>query len=553
MESIWLKNWPEGIPMETCYLQGEKPLFEYVRGHAETWPEKTAINYYGLEISYGEFDRLTDCFADYLSREGVRKGDRVALYMQSCPQYAICQIGAHKAGAVVVPCGPMFKAWELEAELTQTGTKTIVCQDELYPNVEEANAKCDFDRVIVTGFADFLPDNPSFPLHETMKNPRVYVPGTVELLEILRDKSPSYSSPAVTVEDLCLLQFTSGTTGLPKGAMLSHGNQLYKSAAQALVYKYDSADVMLTAMPIYHIAGMLWGLTTPLYIGCTMVIMSRFDAPAMAAAISSGQCSKMYGTVSMNVDLLKLPNVDLTSMRIALATSFGIFLTEDVAENWSRATQGGVIVEAAYGLSETHTGDTFSPLDKPRIGSVGIPHSGTDMRIVDFDDPDKELEADQVGEITVKSPGVFKGYWDRDDATQEVLREDRLYTGDMGKFDKDGYVYFLGRKKEMIKASGYAIAPEEVEGFMMRHPAVDQCACIPIPDPKRGESVKAFIVLNRDHVGKISEQELIEWAKGKMAAYKYPRVIEFREEIPKSTTGKILRRILREQESSNNK
>ena len=549
MEKIWLKNWPAGVPMEIRYLQGEKPLFEYLRHHAQAWPDKTAINFYGLQISYAEFDRLTDCFASYLVRDGLQKGDRVALYMQNCPQYAICQIGAQKAGAIVVPCGPMFKSWELEAELTQTGTKTIVCQDELYTNVQGANEACGFDRIIVTGFADFLPEKPSFPLHETMLQPRIYFPGTVELKDILEDQHPTYSAPTVTVDDICLLQFTSGTTGLPKGAMLSHGNQLYKSAAQATVYKYDPDDVMLTAMPIYHIAGMLWGLTTPLYIGCTMVIMSRFDPAAMGAAITNVKCSKMYGTVSMNVDLLKLPQVDLTSMRITMATSFGIFLTEDVVESWTRSTGGGLIVEAAYGLSETHTGDTFSPLDKPRVGSVGIPHSGTDLRIVDFDDPGKELEPGQIGEITVKSPAVFHGYWEREDATVEVLKEGRLYTGDMGKFDEDGYVYFLGRKKEMIKASGYAIAPEEVEGYMMRHAAVDQCACIPIPDPKRGESVKAFIVLNKDHVGKISEQELIDWAKDKMAAYKYPRVIEFRQEIPKSTTGKILRRILREEES----
>ena len=284
-----------------------------------------------------------------------------------------------------------------------------------------------------------------------------------------------------------------------------------------------------------------------------MVIMTRFDAAAMAAAISTLKCNKMYGTVSMNVDVMNLSNLaayDLTSMRTTMATSFGIFLTEEVVENWRRVTQGGVIVEAAYGLSETHTGDTFSPLDKPRIGSVGIPHSGTDIKIVDFDDPQVEMEPGLVGEITVKSPAVFKGYWEREDATKEALREGRLYTGDMGKFDEDGYMYFLGRKKEMIKASGYAIAPEEVEGFMMRHPSVKQAACIPIPDPKRGESVKAFIVLNQDYVGKISEQELIDWAAGKMAAYKYPRVIEFRDDIPKSTSGKILRRILREEETN---
>ncbi len=550
MDRIWMKKWPSGVPTEIHYSKGEKPIFEYLRAHAREWPDKAAINFYGLKMSYEELTRLTDAFAGYLLREGVQKGDRIALYLQNCPQYVICQIGAHKAGAIVVPCGPMFKAWELEEELLQTGTKTIVCLDELYENVKEADIKCQFDRIIVTGFADFLPSEPAFPLHESMRGHRIHCPGTVELVDILSASVPQYQSPNVTLDDVCLLQFTSGTTGLPKGAMLTHGNQLYKSAAQDMVYRYDSDDVMFTAMPIYHIAGMLWGLITPLYTGCTMVIMTRFDPLSAAIAIEKLRCSKMYGTVSMYSQILKEGSFDLSSMRIALATSFGMFLTEEFAQEWTRATRGGVIVEAAYGLSETHTGDTFSPLDKPRIGSVGIPHAGTDMTIVDFDDQNRELSPGEVGEITVKSPAVFKGYWNREDATREVLRNGRLYTGDMGKFDEDGYVYFLGRKKEMIKSSGYAIAPEEVEGFLMRHPAVEQAACIPIPDPKRGESVKAFIVLNRDYEGKISEADIIAWAKEKMAAYKYPRVIEFRTDIPKSTTGKLLRRVLREEEES---
>ncbi len=546
-----MKNWPAGVPVELKYLKGLNPICKYLRLHAKENPRRIAINYYGYEITYAELDQLTNQFASFLTRQGAGKGDRIALYMQSCPQYVICQLGAHKAGLIVVPCGPMFRAWELEEELTQTGTGIIVCQDELYPNVKEANGKCHFNQIVVTGFEDFLPAKPAFPIHESMTAPRVYYPGTIELLDVLREGDPEYVSPHIGMDDVCLLQFTSGTTGLPKGAMLTHGNQLYKSAAQAQTYKYRPDDRVLTAMPIYHIAGMLWGLTAPVYAGCTMVLMSRFDAAAMAAAINNLKCTKMYGTVSMNVEMMNLPDIssyNLTSLRINPATSFGIFLTQEVADKWQEVTGGGIIVEAAYGLSETHTGDTFSPLDKPRIGSVGIPHTDTDIKIMDFDDPARELDPEQVGEITVRSPAVFKGYWEREDATREVLRKGRLYTGDMGRFDRDGYVYFMGRKKEMIKASGYAIAPEEVEGFLMRHPAVEQAACIPVPDPKRGEMVKAFLVLASEFKGKINEQEIIDWAKGKMAAYKYPRIIEFRTELPKGVTGKLLRRILRDEE-----
>jgi long-chain acyl-CoA synthetase len=480
------------------------------------------------------------------------KGDRVALFMQNCPQYVISQVGAHKAGAIVVPCSPMFKAWELEAELNDTKAKAVICLDQVYPVVEEIRQKTSLENVLVTSYKDFLPTRPIFPPHESMLEPKKNFPNTVDLMEILNTKSPKYTSPEISMEDVALLQFTGGTTGLPKGAMLTHGNQLFKSAGNAHVYKYVPEDIMVTAMPIYHIAGMLWGMTSPLYAGCTMVILTRFEAKAKAIAISSLKCTKMYSTVPMNLDILALPDISrygLTSLRINPITSFGVFLTEDLVQAWRKATNGGILVEAAYGLSETHTCDTFSPLDKPRIGSVGIPLYDTDLKIMSFDNPEEEVGIEVVGEITVKSPAVFKGYWERPEETRNALKEGRVYTGDMGKYDKDGYVYFLGRKKEMIKASGYNIAPEEVEGFLMRHPAVDQAACIPVPDAKRGETVKAFIVLKPDFVGKISEQELIDWSKEKMAAYKYPRFIEFRKELPKNSIGKLLRRVLREEEN----
>ncbi|MFH1757437.1 MAG: AMP-binding protein [Pseudomonadota bacterium] len=556
MEKIWMKNWPAGIPDKLVYQSGRKPIFEYLHHHAQRQPQKAAINYYGAEISYSELDAFTDRLATYLTKHNVRKGDRVALFLQNCPQYVISQIAAHKAGAIVVPCSPMFKAWELEAEINDTKAKVIICIDQVYPIVEEIRKKSSLEKVLITRYADFLPTKPIIPIHESMQGPKEPFPDTVELMEILKTESPPYQSPAVSMEDVALLQFTGGTTGLPKGAMLTHGNQLFKSAANAQVYKYIPEDIMLTSMPIYHIAGMLWGMTSPLYAGCTMAILTRFDARASAIAISTLQCTKMYSTVPMNMDILSLPDIGkyaLSSLRINPCTSFGVFLNKKLVEDWSKATRGGILVEAAYGLSETHTCDTFSPLDKPRIGSVGIPIYETDLKIVDFDDPEKELEVGQVGEITVKSPAVFQGYWEKSEETKNALRDGRVYTGDMGKYDEDGYVYFLGRKKEMIKASGYNIAPEEVEGFLMRHPAVEQAACIPVPDSKRGETVKAFVVLKPEFVGKITEEELIEWSKDKMAAYKYPRFIEFRKDLPKNTVGKLLRRVLREEENQRKK
>ncbi|MGC8604782.1 MAG: AMP-binding protein, partial [Desulfomonilaceae bacterium] len=257
MDDIQPKHSPSGAPSELHWHFGFKPIFEYLRDYAKLFPDKPAINFYGREISYSKLDTLTDRFASYLLSEGLQRGDRVALYMQNCPQYTICQLGAHKAGAIVVPCGPMFKAWELEEELTQTDTKTIVCQDELYPYVKEANRKCKFDRIVVTGFADMTPDNPVFPIHDTMSKARIHYQETVELRAILDTPTTDCLFPVVEMDDPCLLQFTSGTTGLPKAAILTHGNQLYKTAAMTTVYKCGNDDLMITAMPTYHIAGML--------------------------------------------------------------------------------------------------------------------------------------------------------------------------------------------------------------------------------------------------------------------------------------------------------
>jgi long-chain acyl-CoA synthetase len=546
-----MKNWPADVERRINYNPGQMPIFKYVQQHAIHQPEKTAINYYGHELNYRDLDLMSSRFASFLIKDNIRKGDRVALYLQNCPQYAICQIGAHKAGAIVVPCSPMFKAWELESELEQTASKIIVCQDDLFPIVSDVLPKVQIRSVITTSFQDFLPDKPKVPLHETMTAGKERVDGAIDLMEIIEDHGVLLEEPNVSIDDECLLQFTGGTTGLPKGAILTHRNQAFKTAGTAQVYKYVPEDVMLTAMPIYHIAGMLYGMTISFYRGCTLALLTRFDAESTVIAIDAFKCSKMYGTVFMNSEILDLEDIasyDLKSLRITTCTSFGVFLTQEIADRWSKITKGGCLVEVAYGLSETHTGDTFTPLDKPRIGSVGIPFYDTDFKIVDFDDPERELNLNEVGEIAIKSPAVAKGYWNRPEETSVAFREGRLYTGDMGKFDEDGYVYFLGRKKEMIKSSGYNIAPEEVEGFLMRHPAVDEAGCIPVPDPKRGESVKAFVVLNRKYSKGTTEKDLIDWSREKMAAYKYPRYVEFRKELPKTTSGKLLRRILREEE-----
>ena len=288
--------------------------------------------------------------------------------------------------------------------------------------------------------------------------------GAVELLEALEEGDPGYASPSVGLDDICLLQFTSGTTGLPKGAMLSHGNQLYKSACQAQVYKYEPGDVVLTAMPIYHIAGMLWGLTTPVYAGATMVILSRFEARTMAAAISQLKCNKMYGTVSMNVDVMNLPDrasFDLTSH----AHQSGHQLwhlphRRGWPKNGLRSRAEASWWKRPTGSARPTPATPSAPWTSPGWAAWGIPHTGTDLRIMDFDDPNHDAGAGPGGARSrSKARPCSRAIGTARRPPPRCLRYGRLYTGDMGRFDEDGYVYFMGRKKEMIKASGYAIAP----------------------------------------------------------------------------------------------
>jgi long-chain acyl-CoA synthetase len=302
-------------------------------------------------------------------------------------------------------------------------------------------------------------------------------------------------------------------------------------------------------MPIYHIAGNVLGIGVPAYTGSTILLLTRFDPEAVLTAFEKYRCTLWYGITPMFQTVMKHPGAearDLSSLRFTMGTSFGVALTEEIAKEWQEFTKGSPVWETGWGLTETHTCDTFMPYDGIKFGSNGIPVFDTDIRIVD-QATGKELGPNEQGEIVVRNPGVFKGYWNKPEDTAATLRDGWVYTGDIGFLDSDGYLHFLGRVKEMIKCSGYSVFPEDVEIMLLNHPAVAQVGVIGIPDPVRGESIKAFIVLKPEYKGKISEEDIISWSKEKMAAYKYPRAIEFRSSLPATSAGKVLRRLLKEE------
>lgn len=532
---------------QIAYRQGQKPLHEYLRQHALHQPEKAAFIWYGTILTYGELDRLSDAFAAKLDGLGVRQGDRVALFMQNCPQYVIAHFGIQKLGAIVGPCGPLFKEYELEYQLSDLGAEVIVAADNLYPIVAAVRAKTALKHIFLTHYADLLPPQHTIDVPAEIRISKTPVAGTLDFLDTLKTVAQAPPRPDLTINTVALMTYTSGSTGLPKGAMLTYGNALFKTSAAADCNRLEPDDVLLAIPPLYHIAGMLFGLNTTIYSGATTVLHYRFDPVAVLQTIERYKVSCWYSIAPMNVALMQVPDAgkyDLSTLRLNPVTSFGITLTEALAEQWRQFSGGRCkVYEAAYGLSETHTWDSYMPADAIKWGTHGRLVPGVQCRILD-PDTGHELALGDMGEIVLRSAGNFAGYWNKTEATEKAMRDGWLHTGDMGQIDHDGYLTFSGRFKEMIKISGYSVFPEEVEAILIRHPAVRQAAVIGIPDPTKGQVVKAVLVLKPEAVGSLTADDLIAWSRENMSAYKVPRQVEFRDALPATGTGKVLRRKL---------
>ena len=532
------------------YRDGDKPLHEYLRMHARRQPEHTAFIWYGRHISYAELDRMSDAFAAWLAGIGVVAGDRVALFMQNCPQYVIAHFAIQKIGAVVGPCGPLFKAHELQYQLEDLGAEVVVAADNLHPVIDEVRARTALRHVVLTGYADMLPHAPDVDVPQEILVPRQRVSGTFDFLEVIA-ASPPDACPArrVDMDDVALMTYTSGTTGLPKGAMLTYRNALFKTSVTSDVNWIGGGEVLLAIAPLYHIAGMLMGIDVTVYTGATTVLMYRFDPLAVMQAIERHRVTWWYSMAPMNVAVMQHPRAaqfDLSSLKVNPATSFGITLTQALSEQWATFTGGCETFEAAYGLSETHTMDSVMPRTAVRWGTQGRPAPGVDVRIID---PDTGVERPrgELGEIVLRSPGVFKGYWNKPEATAKTLQHGWVHTGDMGRLDEAGYLCFVGRFKEMIKVSGYSVFPEEVEAMLIKHPSVAQAAVIGVPDATKGEVVKAVIVPKPEARGRVTAEEIIAWSREHMSTYKAPREVEFRDALPATGAGKLLRRLLKPQ------
>lgn len=527
----------------------DQPLHEYLRAHARERGEHPACIWYGHAMSYAELDAASDAFAARLQAIGVKKGEPVVLFLNNCPQYLAAHYGIQKIGAIVCPSGPLNKEHELAYQVDDLKARVIVAASSLLPVVDKVRARSALEHVFVVHYADLLPESLTLDmpadLVASQREPRNVPAGCEDFLAVM--KSGARPAPvALSMDDVALMTYTSGTTGLPKGAMLSYGNALFKTRAAADCNGVAGSDVLLSIAPLYHIAGMLMGVNVPVLTGATSVLLHRFEPRAALQAIERYRVSWWYSIAPMNVACMQVEGIagfDLSSLRMNPVTSFGITFTEPLAAQWRGFAKNCTSFEAAYGLSETHTCDTYTPHHAPRWGTQGVAVPGVTIRIIDPDTGADRLVG-EIGEIVLASPGSFKGYWNKPEATAATLRKGWVHTGDMGKLDADGYLSFIGRFKEMIKVSGYSVFPEEVETILIKHPAVAQAAVIAEPDAEKGEVVKAFIV--RKPGAALEAEALVAWARENMAPYKTPRTVRFIDALPTTGAGKVLRRLLKD-------
>lgn len=532
--------------MQQLTLQNQ-PIHSYIEQHAKFDSGKTAINFYGKEITYGELWNSINRMAKFLFDKGVKKGDTVALFLQNCPQYVIAFFAAQKIGAIAGPCNPMFKEWELKYQLNDLNAKVLITTPDLFEVYDKVQDETNVQYKILTNYRDYLPESPypEFPERIVETEIKDTIPWSSIFME---EKYDFENNVDINMdEDVSLIIYTSGTTGSPKGAMLTYTNSEFQATCVARNFGFTKDDTYMAVMPIFHIAGKVVSLLSAMVVGAEIVLLTRFDSKGMLQAFDRYKATALYTTTPMNIQMMReemIHQVDFSHLKINIVTSFGIQITQEISNDWEQIT-GKPLMEFAYGMSETHTGNAMTPPQEIKYGSVGKPTFDTDIKVVQFDNYDEEMPVGEQGMILVKGRSVFKGYKGKEEETMESFYGDYFITGDIGTYDEDGFLYFLGRVKEMIKCSGYSVYPEEVEKMLSQHEKINQVAVIGVPDPVRGESVKAFVVLEENMDA--TETEIIEWSRVKMSAYKYPREIEFIHELPKTSSGKVLRRLLKEE------
>lgn len=533
-------HWPPGVPHTLDVPRAS--VYTNLARRAAQHPDRVAIDFYGTRVAYAELKREADALAGFLQQRcGVGKGDRVLLYVQNSPQYVIGYYAILRADAVVVPVNTMNRTEEVRHYVEDAQAKVAIVGQELYERI----APLGVPHVIVATYSDFLRTATDLPIPDFVRAPRAAAGGIAWRDVIAAGLEPGEHRAGP--DDLAVMPYTSGTTGKPKGCMHTHAS-VQSTTVPYLYWRGASEDsVVLSALPMFHVTGMQAGMNAPLYRGATIVVLSRWDRDCAAMQIQRAKVTTWSAITTMLVDFLANPRLgqyDLSSLKIL--GGGGAAMPEAFATKLKDVF--GLDYVEGYGLSETMAPTHINPPHRPKKQCGGIPIFNTDARILDVE-TNAELGVGKVGEIVVHGPQVFKGYWRQEQATREAFIEHdgkRFFrTGDLGYYDEDGYFFITDRLKRMINASGYKVWPAEVEAMLYAHPGIQEACVIGAPDGYRGETVKAVIVPRKPD---LKAEEIIEWARTRMAAFKVPRLVQFVEHLPKTATGKILWRELQEKE-----
>jgi fatty-acyl-CoA synthase len=541
--------WPRELPKSLALPRTS--VFTNLEISARRYPDRNAIVFYDAPMTYSQLFREVETMAGYLQARGVAKGDRVLLYMQNSPQYVIAYYAILRADAVVIPVNPMNRAAELEHFVADTGANVCLAGQELAGFIAPLLETTDLNHIVVASYSTYADPDTDLALPAEVAAPAwsQELAGMVSW-EQAQAEGQTPSAHTAGPDDLAVIPYSSGTTGAPKGCMHTHRSVMATAVHRAFWNLSTASTVQLATLPFFHVTGMTGSMNSPIYSGSTTVIMTRWDRTTAARLIERYKVTGWTNIVTMAVDFLSNPDIgqyDLSSL--TTIGGGGAAMPEAVAAKLKTMT--GLDYIEGYGLSETMAATHINPSNRPKPQCLGIPVFDVDSRIIDVDTL-REKGPGETGEIVSNGPQVTIGYWNRpaetDAAFVEIDGKRFFRTGDLGYYDEEGYFFMVDRVKRMINASGYKVWPSEVEGLMYRHPGIHEVCIISSPDPKRGETVKACIVLTPEAEGKTSAEDITSWCKEQMAAYKIPTLIEFVDQLPKSPTGKLMWRALQEEE-----
>jgi len=548
----WLKSYEEGVPATVDIP--ERTMHDLLDATCAKYPDKTAIIFKGNEIKYCDLNRLVDALAAALIANGFKKGDRAVIYMVNIPQFVISCFAILKAGGIVIATNPLYSEREVEHQLIDCGAETVFVMSLYYETLKNVQKKghTNIKRVIVTNIKEYLPFHLRvlFTLVKERKGGHhiKIQSGDMWFQDLIasgKKAPPVYSK--VTSDDAALLQYTGGTTGVAKGAIASHRNLVANtySCRSWLTDVREGEEVVLLAIPLFHTFGLIVGMCFGMFVGAKLILIpDPRDQDDVLGSINKYKPSIFPGVPAMYVAINNNPKAadgdcDIKSIRVCISGSAPLML--DTKIRFEELT-GGKLVEG-YGLTEAHVVTHGNPVyGKYQEGSIGLPFPNVECKIMDSITGEKEMPFGEIGEMVIRSPSVMQGYWQMPTETSNALRDGWLYTGDIARMDEDGYFYIEDRKKDMIIASGFNVYPREVEEILLTHPSIMEVAVAGVPCQRRGETVKAWIVKKPDD--SLTEREVIDWSKNHLAKYKYPREIEFRDELPRTSVGKVLKREL---------